>query len=228
MRSRIEHALSALPDVRVVVFEPDKSLEAARPVQSLPVPRMTPGRAALVGLVHSYLRGALDPFVTRLEVHKLMYFLQEAGEDLKLDYVPESYGPYAPELRHVLNRIEGHLIAGSATGGDSPNTHLQLVPGALEEVQQFLAKQPETQAHFKRVVDLVDGFETPSGLELLSTVHWVAKHGAGTNLDRVIGGVYAWSPRKSQFSRRQIGLALDVLTKKGWIAPGDTNDSGPR
>ncbi len=226
VRSRIEHTLSALPDVRAVVFEPDKSMDTARTAQSLPVPAMTPGRAALVGLVHSYLRGALDPFVSLLEVHKLMYFLQESGEELNLDYTAAPYGPYAAKLRHVLNRIEGHLIVGSGIGGDLPNTQLQLVPGAIEEVQQFLAKQPETRAHFDRVVDLVEGFETPSGLELLSTVHWVAEHGAGTNLDRVVADVYAWGARKKQFSPRQIGLALDVLTKKGWIAPIDTNHSG--
>ena len=40
---------------------------------------MTPARAALVVLMDSYLRGLLDPFVTLLEVHKLMYFMQCAA-----------------------------------------------------------------------------------------------------------------------------------------------------
>ena len=39
------------------------------------IPEMTPGGAALVGLVCRYLAGLLDPFVTLLEVHKLMYFM---------------------------------------------------------------------------------------------------------------------------------------------------------
>lgn len=34
------------------------------------VPKMTAGRAALVALMHRYLGGLLDPFVTLLEVHK--------------------------------------------------------------------------------------------------------------------------------------------------------------
>ena len=37
---------------------------------------MTPGRAALVGLMDRYLSGLLDPFVTVLEVHKLMLLSQ--------------------------------------------------------------------------------------------------------------------------------------------------------
>ena len=40
---------------------------------------MTQGRAALVVMIRQYLNGLLDPFVTLLEVHKLMYFLQLAG-----------------------------------------------------------------------------------------------------------------------------------------------------
>jgi hypothetical protein len=82
---------------------------------------MSPGRAALVGLINRYLVGLLDPFVTLLEVHKLMYFMQEAGEPLRLKYVKAPYGPYAENLRHVLNAVEGHLVAGYLDGGDVPD-----------------------------------------------------------------------------------------------------------
>ena len=41
---------------------------------------MTPGRAVLVALMDRYIRVLLDPFITRLEVHKLMYFMQVAGQ----------------------------------------------------------------------------------------------------------------------------------------------------
>lgn len=61
-----------------------------------------------------YLSGLLGPFVSLIEVHKLMYFLQEAGEPLRLRYVKAHYGPYAENLKHVFNAIEGHLASGSA------------------------------------------------------------------------------------------------------------------
>jgi len=110
---------------------------------------MTVGRAALVGLIDRYLRGLLDPFVTLLEVHKLMYFLQETGEPLRLCYVRGVYGPYAENLRHVMNEIEGHLIVGYADGGDAPDKQLELVPGALEEANAFLLirSPPNTPYH---------------------------------------------------------------------------------
>ena len=59
--------------------------------------------------MEGYLRALLDPFVTLLEVHKLLYFMQESGEPLRLRYLKASYGPYAENLRHVLNEIEGHF-----------------------------------------------------------------------------------------------------------------------
>jgi len=108
VRPRIEKALLALPDVRVVVFEPRVAVAGDRAVTAQKVPTMTPGRAALVGLMDRYLAGLLDPFVTLLEVHKLMYFMQEAGEPLRLRYVVGPDGPYAENLRHVLQAIDGY------------------------------------------------------------------------------------------------------------------------
>ena len=182
-------------------------------------PKMTAGRAALVGLMHRYLGGLLDPFVTLLEVHKLMYFLQEAGEPLRLRYEAAPYGPYAENLRHVLHAIEGHLIAGYDDGGDAPDKSLTLVPGAVDEAMAFIAGHGETRERFDRVAALVDGFESPFGLELLSTVHWVMRHEPVRTLPDVIARTYAWNDLKRQFTPRQIGIAVDVLVRQGWVAP---------
>jgi hypothetical protein len=67
------------------------------------------------------------------------------------------------------------------------------------------------------VAELVDGFETPFGLELLSTVHWVASHTQSESAEEVVAGTYAWSERKKKFSERQIRLALQVLGNKKWL-----------
>ena len=64
---------------------------------------------------------------------------------------------------------------------------------------------------------LVQGFETPFGLELLSTVHWVVTREKAHSEDEVTARVYAWNERKRRFSPRQIALARDVLARKGWI-----------
>jgi O-acetyl-ADP-ribose deacetylase (regulator of RNase III) len=217
VRVRIERAMRDLPDVRVVVFEPHEAPVPERGRRPGKVPAMTPGRAALVGLMDRYLAGLLDPFVSLLEVHKLMYFMQEAGEPLRLRLKKGPYGPYAENLRHVLGAIEGYYVSGYGAGGDAPDKPLELVPGAVEDARAALAAAPTTCARFERVSDLVEGFESPFGLELLSTVHWVMTREGASREEGVVERTYAWAERKAQFSREQILLARRVLAERGWV-----------
>ena len=221
MRPRIEEALRGFNDLRIVIFEPNGAPETTHVAKRKSAPKMTAGRAALVGLMDRYLSGLLDPFVTLLEVHKLMYFLKVGGEPAmeRLRVVKGLYGPYAENLTHVLREIEGYFISGYRDGGDAPNKQLELVPGAVSDAHAFLEKHPDTRARFDRVARLVAGFESSFGLELLSTVHWVITRESPENLNDVISRVYGWNDRKKRFSARQIELAADVLAKKGWIEP---------
>lgn len=220
VRGRIESTLSQLSEVKVIVFEPKGAPEAEKMVKNRKVPNMTPGRAALVELMHRYLAGLLDPFVSLLEVHKLMYFLQESGEPLRLEYQKNLYGPYAENLRHVLNAVEGYILSGYADGGDRPDKELRLVPGAYEDASKFIQEHPQTKQHFDKVSDLVEGFESPFGMELLSTVHWVATKENATSRQQVVEKVHQWNERKKQFTPRQIELAYNVLIGKGWLKEG--------
>jgi len=217
VRPRIEAALRKFDELKVVIFEPGGVPADTRVNRSTDVPKMTAGRAALVGLMHRYLCGLLDPFVTLLEVHKLMYFMQAADEPLRLKFAKGIYGPYAENLRHVLNAIEGHFVSGYADGGDAPDKQLELVPGALEDAVAFLKDKDEIQKHLDRVSDLIEGFESPFGLELLSTVHWITSNQQVQTADDIVRMTYAWSDRKKRFSQRQIEIAIDVLSRKGWI-----------
>ncbi len=216
VKARIVDSLADLDDVRIVIFEPASAPEAERMVHVREVPRMTAGRAALVELIDQYLGGLMDPFVTLLEVHKLMYFMQEAGEPLRLKYEKGPYGPYAENLRHVLNAVEGHLLSGYSDGGDSPTKRLELVPSAREDATQFLEQHQDTQKRFDKVAQLVEGFESPFGLELLATVHWVLTENPEASEEAVADAIYAWNERKQKFSRRQISLAANVLREHGW------------
>ena len=217
IKPMIDSALKQFDDVRVIVFEPKGAPAAEKMTHIREVPSMTPGRAALVELIHRYLNGLLDPFVTLLEVHKLMYFMQNAGEPLRLQFVKAKYGPYAENLRHVLSSIEGHLISGYADGGDSPNKQLTLVPGAIADASEYLVDYPETRVRFDKVAELVEGFESPFGLELLSSVHWVMKTESIKSLNDIVSNIYSWNKHKQQYTPRQIKIAVDILSAKGWV-----------
>jgi len=218
VRPVIERALADLPGVRAIVYEPGGG---PRETVATAVPKMTAGRAALVGLIRRYLTGMMDTSISLLEIHKLMYFLQASGEPLKLRYAKAPYGPYAENLRHVLQAVNGHLIAGYTAGGDAPTEQVTLLPGAVDKADSFLAEHPDTHERFDRVGELVEGFETPFGLELLATVHWVAdKENAHTD-QAIEDGFYAWNPRKAQFTPEQIAIAVSRLRAGRWLPDED-------
>ncbi|MWV54993.1 type II toxin-antitoxin system antitoxin DNA ADP-ribosyl glycohydrolase DarG [Chlorobium phaeovibrioides] len=218
VRALIEESFHDLDGVRVLVFEPAEDPHAVRcNNHTRDVPNMTAGRAALLCLMARYRDGLLDPFISLLEVHKLMYFMQVSGEPLRLSFTKGHYGPYAENLRHVLKALEGHRISGYDDGGDQPDKPLSLMSGALDDARRFLEGEAATRERLDRVGHLVEGFESSFGLELLSTVHWVASQQDVASLDDVVKGVYAWGKRKEQFRERQIRKAVDILVYKGWL-----------
>lgn len=165
-----------------------------------------------------YLAAVMDPTVTLLEVHKLMYFMQEAGEPLRLNYKKGLYGPYAENLRHVLSYIEGHFISGYGDAEDSPDKSLELKPDACQAAEAFLTEHNEQEQRFYRVTNLIKGFETSFGMELLSTVHWVATREKAATASEAVTLVHAWNKRKQMFEPRHIHLAWEQLRFGEWLA----------
>ncbi|NMD42239.1 MAG: macro domain-containing protein [Firmicutes bacterium] len=217
VRPRIDRALAPLSQVDVLIFEPFAEDGAIRYNNSTDVPQMTAGRAALIGLMDQYLSALLDPMITLLEVHKLMYLLQAVGEPLRLRFIKASHGPYAENLRHVLRTIDGHYISGYAGCKDVPGRQLSLLPGSVKDTEIFLGKHPATRKRVGKVSRLVDGFETPSGLELLSTVHWLIANEGVSDEDNLVQAVHEWIPGKRRFTSTQITLTRERLQAEGWL-----------
>ena len=216
----IRAKFACLEDVEVLLYSPNGAPEAAMMPTGELRPAMTPGRAAFIQLLAGYSRHALGD-ASLVEAQKLAYFLQLAGEPLRLDFVGPHHGPYADALRHVLATIEGHFVSGFGDGSASVEQAepLRLLPGAEQEAAHALAHRPETATHLSRVLELIEGFETPYGLELLATVHWVAQRQADGDGDALVAAVRAWSPRKGRmFTPEHITVALDALRSKGWTA----------
>lgn len=213
VRGLIQQKIGDVKDLRVVVYEPSDVRVATK---SFEVPSMNPSRAITIKLIDRYLKGLMDPFVSLLEVQKLMYFIQACGEPLNLQYEKGQYGPYAPSLRHILRALEGHYIAGYGDGGDNPTKPLRLVPGAVKDANDYLHKNSlSTLTNLDKVSRLVSGFETSFGLELLATVHWVVNTEHVRSEKDLVMKVYGWNKRKQRFSRYQILQAHGQLQSKG-------------
>jgi len=213
----IESAFAELPSVRVLLFEPQVAPEASNMPVATRRPEMTRSRALLVQLMDIYRERGYK--LTKLEIQKLAYFLQEAGEMLRLRYEKHKYGPYADNLNHTLQHIEGHYIRGY--GDRSNRAAIHPLPEGVETASAFLAAAPDVAERLKKVSRLIEGFETPYGLELLATVHWVVKSEplAVTNDFDAIQRVQRWSSRKRQiFKPEHIRKAWQRLKDEHWLS----------
>jgi hypothetical protein len=146
-----------------------------------------------------------------------MYFAQESGEPLGWKFVRTDRGPHAADLHGVLASIEGRLITGSVIAENAPDSQLSFMPGAVDGAMSVLRQRHDMRARFDRVAKLIDGFETPFGLELLAAVHWIATRESSSG-EAIVSGVRNFSVGSGEFNPRQIGLAERWLSAHGWIS----------
>ena len=142
-----------------------------------------------------------------------------AGEPLRLKMQKGLYGPYADNLNKVLETLEGHFILGY-DGSRKPDKALRLVPSAPAAAEEFLSQEIEAKTRLDRVGELIEGFETPYGMELLSSVHFVAKHDdpIASTFDEVVQAIRSWNDRKRDLMNQDhIRIAWDHLRTLGWL-----------
>jgi O-acetyl-ADP-ribose deacetylase (regulator of RNase III) len=217
VRPRIEKAFAQLPNVQVHLFAPEGAPSPQAQEIRTQKPKLTSVRAALIKILAAYR--TLEYALSRLEAQKLAYFLEEAGEPLKLKFQADKFGPYSHNLEHALKGIDGHYLRG--VGDRSGPGEIQVADGALNEAEHLLANSAEAQtsARVDRVTKLIGGFETPYGLELLSTVHWVATRNSGVNdAASAVEAVHKWNERKKQLmTPEHIQVAWTHLAQEGWL-----------
>jgi len=217
VRPRIEAAFEELPEVIVKLFAPATDDRVRELVPETEKPKMTPGRAAIVKLLSIY-REMMYP-LTQIEVQKLAYFLAGAGQDLgALKFEKHKFGPYAPALRHVLTKMDGAFITG--VGDGSKPSEITVMNSALAEAEAVLeaSADKETGKRVERIGRLIEGFETPYGMELLATVHWTAAEKPKASLDEIVQAVHGWNVRKREIMPpAHIKAAYDRLVAEQWL-----------
>ncbi len=216
VRKRIETACEGVEGLDVLLFEPGYAPpHRERPAAHRAAWRWTEPRAALATLMDAYR--IADYRLSHLEAQKLAYFLQEAGVPMKLRFKAAHYGPYADNLRHLLITMEGQVLFG-ADGSSAPDAKLELIETSLVRARQYLGQRPALAEQVERVRGLIEGFETPYGMELLATVHWIARdHGVPT-VDEALERVRSWSDAKrARFGEHHVRTALQQLQDTDWI-----------
>lgn len=217
----IQHSLAELPDVKWQLYPPQQAPIANAMPNNTQRPKMTIGRAAVIGLIDRYVSTGFEYRLSLLEVQKLVYFLTAIGEPLnKVVFQKHHFGPYADVLRHVLDKMEGHFISGYADGLNKPETPIELKDEAAKEALTYLDAHQETKQRFDKVTQLIEGFESQKGMELLSTVHWIITQESDNEVltsERVIEKVHSWNHRKAQMKPAHILAAWNRLKEQNWL-----------
>lgn len=213
----IVKAFASLPEVQVHLFEPGAAPKAKTMEVRTARPKMTAGRAAILKAIDTYRD--LNYGLSKIEVQKLGYFLQVAGQDLKLQFEKHNYGPYSEQLRHALNRMEGHFIVGLGDG--VVDSEIEPTLEALEEADSFINAKGELELRnrLERLHALIDGFQSPYGMELLATVHWVASNEVEARTpDEALKAIGAWNFRKKKLMLpSHVNAAWKRLNDEGWL-----------
>lgn len=225
VRPEIERALADLPNVEVLIFAPTRTYQNVSKTEGLE--KLTPARALISELVRRYAILGLE--CTNLEVQKLAWFLQRSvlasglKDPLDLRFKANIYGPYAERLRHLVNGLDGTYLSSVKRLSDAgPFDLIWFNDSRRSQVDEYLhtdkarAYLPALEATGK----LIDGFESPLGMELLATVDWlIAEGGYQPDIGSIRDGIAKWPGGGSSALRKQkifddrlLGLALERLT----------------
>lgn len=224
VKREIELALGDLDDVEVIVFAPTSEYQNA-PKRS-GVEELTPARALIAELVRRYSVLGLD--CTNLEVQKLGWFLtrvirkRRLADPLHLNYSANKYGPYADNLRHLLDGLDGSYLHCEKRLSDAGPTDLIWFEDSKRSTVEAFLQSEECRTYndaLEETAAVIDGFESPLGMELLATVDWMAAElhcqltlaAVKEGLTRWPGGQAAARRKQELFDDRLLQLAIDRL-----------------
>ncbi|NDU74145.1 Appr-1-p processing protein [Actinomadura sp. DSM 109109] len=212
-------------DAEVRLYAPGTPAPEDMPV-SPQRPRLTKGRARLLAGLRRYAITAfeagiaVDANTSLLETHKVAYLLQEAGLDLGYHFERAHYGPFSADLNRDISAMEGHYLLGYGDGTGGARANLRLLPAA-DEADALVADDDLFLRAWRKVEKAAFGYEYPDGMELLSTVHFLAVRQTGpSDPDGIAELVAQWSARKRRlFNSDDVHFAWRRLREAALLVP---------
>ncbi len=231
VKVEIEKALGDLTDVNIIIYEPTARYQNVAKRQG--VEQLTPPRAMIAELIRRYW--VLGMECSLLEIQKLAWFLnrvieaQHLKNPLNLHFQANNYGPYTDGLRHLLNSLDGSYLKSNKRIADSdPFDVIAFNDERRKSVDTYLGTEAkEFLPALEKTAKLIDGFESPFGMELLSTVDWlIYKEGVQPERNAILNAFGQWpaggrsAQRKVKlFDARAVDIALDRLNRSDLNAP---------
>ena len=216
VRPHIAKAFGELVDVKIIVYEPTSKYQNFAKRSGVQI--LTPARALVAELVRRYEILGID--CSLLEIQKLAWFLERhikrlsPDNPLNLSFVASKYGPYANRLTHLLDKLDGSYLHCDKRLSDArPSDVIWFNDAQRDRVGVYL-KSAETKPYLgalEATANIIDGFESPLGMELLATVDWLyQEESCEPTVDAVRAGLANWTGGK-QAAQRKLRLFDDRL-----------------
>ena len=224
VRPHIETALASLPGVEVIVYEPTSKYQNV--AKRSGVQKLTPARALVAELVRRYWILGIE--CSLLEIHKLAWLLERNIERLSPDnpldlrFEANKYGPYAERLRHLLNALDGSYLHCDKRLSDADPMDVIWFDDSRKDYVNAYLRSVDAKPYLgalEATTELIDGFESPLGMELLATVDWlISRESRAPSVEGIKAGLANWkdggqaAERKLKlFDDRLIALSLKQL-----------------
>lgn len=167
----------------------------------------------LIKLIEAYRQSNYELFASNLQ--QIGYLVSEVDGG-KIRFVKGEMGPYSEDLLKIVEKLQDWSWI---SGGDGVDASVgSKASQVLVEADAFLTEDADATARLAQVKSLIEGFETPYGMELLASVHWVANHEAANDMDAAVAKVQAWNARKAKLMQpKHIHKAFERLQTQAWL-----------
>ncbi|MGN1079170.1 MAG: hypothetical protein ACI4TE_03260, partial [Alphaproteobacteria bacterium] len=193
VRSLIEKELSS-EEIDIYILEPTKKHTELISNEDV---KLTPFRAVFLKTVQFYNNGLSS--LGNIEIQKVVYFINLFMNNTKLHFQKDQFGPFCRNLHNSIDLLAHKFLIGLKDGTES--NQIRLRPGTEKIVDDYIADKPEIRDVLNKVRSLIEGYESPFGMELLATVHFVVAREKASNLDEVIFRVHSWNDRKKNLMK---------------------------
>lgn len=224
LRPVIVSAFEEIENLNTIIYEPASQYQNV--AKRTGVEKLTPARALVAEMVRRYCLLGIDCSI--LEVQKLGWFIERGARKfqvagpLNFRFQANKYGPYSHNLTKLLDSLDGSYLRCDKRLADAgPSDLIWFNESMHDRVQAYLCSGEGKV--YTRALDwasnIVDGFESPLGMELLATVDWmILRNGTEPTVSGVIEGLKDWpggneaGQRKTRiFDRRLVAIALEQL-----------------
>lgn len=213
VKAILEDKLTSIHDCDIYIYEPSQSVKEILKKERV---KLTPARAMLLFMLFKLVRNG--EFVSEFASEKLCYFLQRFGAEtyFNLKYEPNFYGPYSGKIKHVLNHLNGSYIMGYAGKDKKPFEELDLIVDSWNEVESYINSNSELKKIVTLTDDFLDGFYSPFGLELLSTVDFISNNKNTSDPKTIEKELDSWSKRKRTLFSNDKFINISITHLKKW------------